>query len=379
MPTFAPDRDVRGLIRDGFTTGPEAVSHARTDGHEFGLPSWLEEQVYRVAGNTTTVLLGGETGTGKTRLARMIHDRSPRRHLPFLVVNCAALSENLIESEMFGHVRGAFTGADRDRVGKFLEVGNGTLFLDEIDSLPGSVQAKLLRVIEDRMFEAVGSNQIEQFRARLIAASNLSLDREVAAGRFRADLFYRLNVITFELPTLRERRESIPMMVEAFLDEFARRDGRAAARLDADAMKILAGYRWPGNIRELRNVLERAWVLRQSNVITRNELPISVLNAPDLSDVPSATPSSAYGSRSPIDSGTLAEARDIFEREQILQALRDHNNNRSRVARNLGISRVTLYKKLHKHGIGLGPNDQNWGGDGYSQPTVDRAAAFRQV
>lgn len=378
MPTFAPDRDVRGHLRDGFTTGPEAHSYSRTEDTDFGLPAWLEDHVNRVAGNTTTVLLGGETGTGKTRLARLIHDRSPRRHLPFLVVNCAALSENLIESEMFGHVRGAFTGADRDRTGKFLEVGAGTLFLDEIDSLPGSVQAKLLRVIEDRMFEAVGSNQVESFRARLIAASNLCLEREVAAGRFRADLFYRLNVITFELPPLRERRPSIPTMAEAFLAEFSRRDGRAPARLDADALQLLTSYRWPGNIRELRNVLERAWVLRQSSVITREELPLSIVQAPEYSDFASPSPASSIPARAAMDSGTLAEARDIFEREQILQALREHNNNRSRVARNLGISRVTLYKKLHKHGIGLGPNDIAWGNDSYGDADRGRGAFTRR-
>ncbi|MCA1685251.1 MAG: sigma-54 factor interaction domain-containing protein, partial [Planctomycetia bacterium] len=196
--------------------GPDPdVVRAEVDGEPFlygarDRMGRLMEQVRRVAPGDTTILLGGETGTGKTRLARMVHELSRRAKEPFLAINCGALSASLIESEMFGHVRGAFTGADRDRTGKFAEAGRGTLFLDEVDSLPPVLQAKLLRAVEDRVFEPVGSNQSVMLRARLVAASNRDLEREVIAGRFRADLFYRLNVVSFSLPPLRDRREVVP-------------------------------------------------------------------------------------------------------------------------------------------------------------------------
>src|SRR5271165_3996776 len=185
------------------------------------------EQIRRIAPQDTTILLGGETGSGKTRLAGVIHRLSPRRDKPLLTVNCGALAANLIESEMFGHVKGAFTGADTNRIGKFTEVGRGTLFLDEIDSLPPVLQAKLLRAVEDRVFEPVGSNKTQPLQARLISASNRPLDQEVASGRFRADLYYRLNVVAFNLPPLRERVEGIPQLASAFL---AREHPRAAQR-----------------------------------------------------------------------------------------------------------------------------------------------------
>ena len=231
------------------------------------------EQVRRVATQDTTILLGGETGTGKTRLARHIHELSPRRDLPFLVINCGALSASLIESEMFGHVKGAFTGADRDRTGKFAEVERGTLLLDEIDSLPLALQAKLLRAVEERIFEPVGSNKSLPVQARLIAASNRPLDQEAAAGRFRLDLYYRLNVVSFTLPPLRDRREMIAHLASNFIAEFAARSGREIDGISAEALRALQAHDWAGNIRELRNVIERAVVLCPGREIQVDDLP----------------------------------------------------------------------------------------------------------
>src|SRR5208283_1161626 len=195
---------------------------------------------------------------GKTRLARMIHELSLRRDGPFLVIDCGALSAGLIESEMFGHVRGAFTGADRDRSGKLAQVGRGTLLLDEIDALPVELQAKLLRVVEQRVFEPVGSNHPQALVARLIAASNRDLDQEVAAGRFRPDLYYRLNVVGLELPPLRSEPERVPALANQFVAELAARSGRRAHAVADQAMRLLQEHDWPGNVRELHNVIERA-------------------------------------------------------------------------------------------------------------------------
>ena len=221
----------------------------------------------------TTILLEGETGTGKTRLAGQIHRLSPRHDKPFLVINCGALSAGLIESEMFGHVRGAFTGADADRTGKFAGAGRGTLFLDEIDSLPLSVQSKLLRAVEERVFEPVGSNKSQTLHARLIVACNRPLEQEVAAGRFRADLFYRLNVIAFVMPPLRQRVATIPALAREFLKEFAARNGSTVEGIAPEALRNLLAHSWPGNIRELRNVMERAVALCKGSIIGLDDLP----------------------------------------------------------------------------------------------------------
>jgi two-component system, NtrC family, response regulator HydG len=218
----------------------------------------LREQIKRIAPQDATVLLTGETGTGKTRLARLIHELSPRRAEPFLVIDCGAISANLIESEMFGHVKGAFTGADRDRPGKLAAAGRGTLLLDEIHSLPLSLQAKLLRALDDRVFEAVGSERGQPLRARLIAASNAPLYGEVAAGRFRLDLFFRINVVGVYLPPLRNRTGAIAPLVYRFLTELAARNRPDVRGVTTEVLRALQDYRWPGNVRELRNVIERA-------------------------------------------------------------------------------------------------------------------------
>jgi DNA-binding NtrC family response regulator len=315
-------------------------------GHSMDL---LAEMVRRVAAMSSTILLSGETGTGKTRMARLIHELSPRRGQPFLVVNCGALSASLIESEMFGHVKGAFTGADRDRVGKFAEVGFGTLFLDEIDSLPPALQAKLLRAVEDRVFEAVGSNKTMEMQARLIVASNRDLAREVARGHFRDDLYYRLNVVGFTLPPLRERPEVIAGLASRFLEQYAAQCNRRLRGFSAAAMFCLESHSWPGNIRELRNVIERAVVLGVGDQVGTDDLPASARG--DRPPEIDARVNPLFEQASAPTNQTLVATREEAEQERILEALAKNSNNRRRASRDLGISRMTLYKKMHKYGL----------------------------
>ncbi len=316
------------------------------------------EQIKRISPLETTILLGGETGTGKTHLAGAIHRLSTRRDMPFLTINCGALAANLVESEMFGHVKGAFTSADSDRTGKFAAVGRGTLFLDEIDSLSPELQAKLLRVVEERSFEPVGSNKTLRLHARLIAASNRPLEQEVAAGRFRADLYYRLNVVAFDLPPLRARKSLIPAIASTLLAEIASRNGSPAPEISPGATQALLAHSWPGNIRELRNVLERAVAFSCGPVIAVEDLPDFLRRLVTPSVTPPAlaaqatdldlktTPDAMATSRS-----TLAKGKDQAELALIHQALERHGNNRLRAAAELGVSRMTLYKKLRKHGL----------------------------
>jgi DNA-binding NtrC family response regulator len=242
-------------------------------------PPALLDQVRRVAPQDTTLLLTGETGTGKTRLARLIHELSPRRGQPFLIVDCGALSASLIESELFGHVKGAFTGADRDRPGKLAAAGRGTLLLDEVNSLPLPLQGKLLRAVDERVFEPVGGNAPQPVQARLVAASNVPLGREAAEGRFRSDLYYRLGVVHFHLPPLRQRRGEVAALAARFLAEFAARNRPDVTGLSAAAVQALEGYDWPGNVRELRNAVERAAALCHGPEVLPEDLPGDVREA----------------------------------------------------------------------------------------------------
>jgi transcriptional regulator with PAS, ATPase and Fis domain len=304
----------------------------------------LREQIRRVAPQDTTILLTGETGTGKTRLARYIHEHSPRRAGPFLVLDCGALSASLIESEMFGHVKGAFTGAERDRPGKLAAAGRGTLLLDEVNSLPLPLQSKLLRAVDERVFEPVGANRSVTLEARLIAASNVSLEQEVAAQRFRPDLYYRLHVVAFLLPPLRERRSAVAPLARRILAEFTRRHRPDLEGITAEALWLLHEHDWRGNIRELRNVLERAVALSAGPVLGSADLPPAIRGRAPAACV-------AAGAVAPREVQTLAEAREAAEAEQIRQTLEKHGNNRLRAAAELGISRMGLYKKLAKYKI----------------------------
>jgi DNA-binding NtrC family response regulator len=305
------------------------------------------EQVKRVAPRDTTILLTGETGTGKTSLARVVHEISPRRSQPFLVVNCGSLSASLIESELFGHVKGAFTGADRDRTGKCAEVGQGTLLLDEIDALTPSLQAKLLRVVEERVFEPIGSNRTMRLEARLIVASNRNLEEEVAAGRFRSDLYYRFSVVGFHLPPLRERRPLIVPLVKQFIRTFSARHCGPVLGISDQAVHALENYDWPGNVREVRNAIERAVALCAGKEIGLEDFPAALQQAAGNIQVVAPPVAAAV----PADTGSLARTKEAAEAQRIVAALQKNKNNRLRAAVELGISRMTLYKKLHRYGL----------------------------
>jgi two-component system response regulator HydG len=315
----------------------------------------LRERIKCVVPQDTTLLLTGETGTGKTRLARRIHELSPRHTEPFLVVDCGAISPHLIESEIFGHVKGAFTGADRDRPGKLATVGLGTLLLDEINSLPLPLQSKLLRAVDERVFEPVGSERSQPLRARLIVATNAPLDDEVAAGRFRADLYFRINVVGFYLPPLRDRRVSIAPLAQKFLTELAARNRPDVCGMSPEVVQALEEYDWPGNIRELRNVIERAVALCAGPVVQFLDLPQAVRGekaAPPV--VATVTRHTQIPNLIGVPS-TLMEIRAETELMRIKEVLVKHRNNRCRTAAELGISRMALYNKLHKYGL-IGSN-----------------------
>jgi DNA-binding NtrC family response regulator len=332
-------------LRSSFAAGIDPAAAALFGGE-------FEEQitrVRRVAEQETTILLTGETGCGKSMLAKFIHRSSPRRNDPYLVVDCGALSGQLIESEMFGHARGAFTGAERDREGKFAAAGAGTLVLDEINSLPLPLQTKLLRAVEERVFEPVGSNKTELLRARLVAISNVPLEEEVGRERFRKDLFYRLNVVEFRLPSLRERPTAIIPLAEQFLQSSTAAESQGVTAITPAAIEVMLAYPWPGNIRELRNVIERAVMLADGPVIELGDLPDSVRGRTvthavrpllSLPTVPSVT-----------TSAELNGSDGMNDANRILTVLRKHNNNRCRAATELGMSRVSLYKKLHRYGL----------------------------
>ncbi len=293
------------------------------------------ESIRQVAPARTTVLLQGESGTGKELIARAIHQLSPRNRQPLVTVHCAALSATLLESELFGHEKGAFTGAHERRVGRFEQAQGGTLFLDEIGEIDASVQIKLLRFLGERTFERVGSNKTLTADVRVIAATNKNLEEMVKRGTFREDLFYRLRVVEIWLPPLRERAEDIPMLAQAFLREFAREVGKEVKDFTAEALEALIHYSWPGNVRELRTAMEHAVVLCRGDRIT-------------LRDLPPSTRAGAVASGAPQ---RLLTQNDITvkeaEKELIVRALKEANGNRTQAAKKLGMSRRTLHRKLH--------------------------------
>lgn len=296
----------------------------------------IYEQVRQVAPSNTTILIQGETGTGKELIARALHHHSLRATAPFVKVNCGALIESLIEADLFGYERGAFTGAETSKPGRFELAAGGTILLDEISELSLSAQAKLLRILQTRLFERLGGTETLQVDVRLIAATKRPLEKEVSAGRFRADLFYRLHVFTITVPTLCERREDIGSLAEYFLVKYAHQHRKSIRRFAPEAIDLLLAYPWPGNVRELENTIERAVVVCDTNVIHHYHLP------PDLQMLRMATT---------INNKSLAEAVSDYERELLCEALQTAQGNRNQAARLLKISERLLSYKIKKHNI----------------------------
>jgi DNA-binding NtrC family response regulator len=300
--------------------------------------------VERVAPTRTTVLLCGESGVGKDLIARAVHFHSPRAKHPFVKINCTAIPENLMESELFGYEKGAFTGAAQSKPGKFEQADTGTVFLDEIGDVPPSIQVKLLRVLQEREFERLGSNKTKSIDVRVIAATNVDLQRAIEEGNFREDLYYRLNVFPMTIPSLRERREDVPFLAEHFLERFAAQQGRARLRLSAEAQSKLVQYDWPGNVRELENVIERALVLAGGDVLREDDIRLD--HAPRRG--------SGNGGAAMVNGdGFLPEGVSLDQHEQqlIREALRRSGGNKSQAARLLGLSRNALRYRLAQMGL----------------------------
>lgn len=299
----------------------------------------LQEMIETVAPSEATVLITGESGTGKELVAKAIQANSFRKNDAFVTINCAALAENLLESELFGHEKGAFTGADKMREGRFVQADNGTLFLDEIGEMPLALQAKLLRVLQNGEIQRVGSDKVKTVNVRIIAATNRNLKEEVEKGRFREDLYYRLNVINLEVPALRQRRDDIPLLAQKFVENFAAANRKAIKGFTPQAMDMLMRYDWPGNVRELENAMERAVILSAGEYITERSLPLAIQQA-------------AAGGAEEIPSRAFAnKSLDDIEKEAISATLAETADNKSEAARRLGITRATLHSKLKKYNL----------------------------
>jgi two-component system response regulator AtoC len=293
------------------------------------------EVVQQVAPTRATVLVTGESGTGKELIAKAVHQLSPRAKMPFVTVHCAALAATLLESELFGHERGAFTGAHERRIGRFELAQGGTLFLDEIGEIDQTVQVKLLRFLGERTFERVGSNKTLSADVRLVAATNKNLEELVKAGKFREDLFFRLRVVEIELPPLRERTGDIPLLAQSFLREFAKENGKAVNDFTAEALEALMHFSWPGNVRELRTAIEHAVVLCRGERISLRDLPTSVRGGVSMSDAK-------------LLAGKDLTVKDA-EMQLIQRALKETDGNRTRAAQKIGMSRRTFHRKLHEY------------------------------
>lgn len=321
----------------------ENVSLHRQLSSKFGLENIVGESlamkeifevVQQVAPTRATVLVTGESGTGKELIAKAIHQLSPRARQPFVTVHCAALAPTLLESELFGHEKGAFTGAHERRIGRFEQAQGGTLFLDEIGEIDATVQIKLLRFLGERTFERVGSNKTLNSDVRLVAATNKNLEELVKAGKFREDLFFRLRVVEIELPPLRERSGDIPLLAQNFLREFARENGKTVNDFTADALEALMKFSWPGNVRELRTAIEHAVVLCRGDRISLRDLPASARGA-----------GTSEAKTLPGKDLTVKDA----EKQLMVRALKETGGNRTRAAQKIGMSRRTFHRKLHEY------------------------------
>ncbi len=294
--------------------------------------------IAKVADTDSTILIQGESGTGKELVARALHFNSSRQHQPFVAINCSALPENLLESELFGHKKGAFTGAALDKTGLFEEAHMGTIFLDEVNSMAQPLQTKLLRVLQERQIRRVGDTKSMPINVRVLAATNEALQEKIKTGQFREDLYYRLAVIPLEMPALRERIEDIPLLVNHFLNKNASQTGSEPRKIDPKALEILSHYRWPGNVRELENAIERACALCEEGVIRASDLPPHVIRQSGAS-IPAAKQEMPVGQ-------TLDEFIRDQERRYIEETIKFNENSRERAAKMLGISMATLYRKL---------------------------------
>jgi two-component system response regulator HydG len=299
------------------------------------------ERLKRIAPTNAGVLIQGETGTGKELVAQAIHQNSPRKNKPFVALNCAALSENILESELFGHVKGAFTDASTDRVGKFEYANGGTLFLDEVGDMPAATQIKLLRVLENGEITRVGSNDPIKVNVRILSATNRNLEDGIAAGTFRNDLYHRLKVVTIRLPTLRERSEDIPILIEHFIKLLARKHGKQVKGLSSAVRRKLLGFDWPGNVRQLRNVIESMVVVDYDGLLDSDDLPEELA---DRVEPPGEPPAQNLAS---LVGKSLEEIEKLF----IAETLRGTGGNREEAARMLGIGERTLYRKLKEYGL----------------------------
>ena len=299
----------------------------------------LNAMIETVAPSEATVLITGESGTGKELVARAIQANSNRKTESFVTINCAALAENLLESELFGHEKGAFTGADKMREGRFVQADNGTLFLDEIGEMPLALQAKLLRVLQNGEIQRVGSDKTRTVNVRIIAATNRNLTNEVHSGRFREDLFYRLNVIAIDVPPLRERQDDIPVLAQAFTEKFATANRKTIKGFTPQCMDMLMRYEWPGNVRELENAMERAVILSTGEFLSERVLPLVIQNSLKNNHRQEETPLLGLANKS----------LDDLEKEAINATLTQTEHNKSEAARRLGITRATLHSKLKKY------------------------------
>ncbi|MEK6804526.1 MAG: sigma-54 dependent transcriptional regulator [Nitrospirota bacterium] len=305
------------------------------------------EQIIETAGPTNSrVLIGGENGTGKELVARAIHQQSPRANRPFVAVNCAAIPETLIESELFGHERGSFSGATTMKRGQFEQADGGTLFLDEIADMSLSTQAKVLRALQEQQFTRVGGTKLIKVDVRVLAASNKDLLKEIEKGTFREDLFYRLNVVPIVVPTLRDRREDIPLLVKHFLHVHAEEQGLKIKQVSPEAMEVFIQYEWPGNIRELRNLIERLMIMVPGPVIEVSHASVALQVRPQLSATQQAAGAQAPNNLLTRHYDSLRDARNAFEKEFIARKLREHHWNISRTAEDLQIERSHLHRKI---------------------------------
>jgi two-component system, NtrC family, response regulator AtoC len=342
--TVARALERRRLSAEAVTSGAPGAERKQVAEIEGKSQRMLEvyKLVARVAPSTATVLVVGESGTGKELVARAIHNRSPRASKPFVPVNCTALSESLLESELFGHARGAFTGAVAAKRGLFETANGGTLFLDEIGDMGPKMQAQILRVLQDGEMRPVGGTEAIRVDVRLVCATNRDLDAEVKAGRFREDLYFRINVVTVRMPPLRDRAGDIPILVRHFINKIARREGRTEASVSPQALDMLCRYGWPGNVRELENAIERAVAVAKGNVVLPSDLPVEVYGGAQV------VPASIIEDRP-----TLGE----LEKRYIALVLTECGGNKKKAAEKLGIDRRTLYRALERTGEVVGDDD----------------------